>query len=263
MLTKDFVTGSPNWIDLGTPDLEEANAFYAGLFDWSFRSAGPDAGGYGMFQLDDRTAAGGMTVAAEQGPPAWNIYFQSADADATASAVRENGGAVLHEPMDVFDLGRTAVFTDPAGVVFAIWQPLLNKGLDVVNEAGGLCWLELYTPDERAALAFYTKVFGWGSSSMPYPDGSGSYTMTHPGGASPDTMFAGIVPLAAAPDESAAHWLPYFAVRDCDTAVTRAERSGGVLRSPAVDLEGIGRFAKLADPSGARFAVIQGLEPQG
>ena len=41
MLTTRNVTGAPNWIDLGTPDLDGAGAFYGNLFGWRFRPGGP------------------------------------------------------------------------------------------------------------------------------------------------------------------------------------------------------------------------------
>ncbi|MEO3974644.1 VOC family protein [Streptomyces sp. CAU 1734] len=263
MLTTRFVKGSPNWLDLGSPDIEAADRFYGGLFGWSFQSAGPEAGGYGMFKLDGGTAAGGMTVPPDQGPPAWNIYFQSPDADATAEAVRQGGGTVLFDPMDVFDLGRMAVFTDPSGIAFSTWQPGRTKGLDIVNDPGSLCWLELCTPDQDTSLAFYTKVFGWGTSSMPFPDGSGEYTMTHPAELGVDAMFGGIAPLGTDPSETTAYWLPYFEVTDCDATVAKTRDLGGTVRMDPVDLEGVGRFAKLADPAGARFAVMQGAQRSG
>ncbi|ANW17259.1 VOC family protein [Streptomyces clavuligerus] len=260
MLTTRYVSGSPNWLDLGTPDIGAAREFYADLFGWTFVPAGPEAGGYGMFQLDGETTAAGMPLAPDQGHPAWSVYFQSPDIDATAEAVRQGGGAVLHGPMDIWDQGRMAYFADPSGASFGCWQPNRNKGLDRVGAEGALCWTELYTPDESAALAFYTAVLGWGTSSMPFPDGSGSYTMVHPASAGPDAMFGGLVPLAAT-GGTTPHWLPYFAVRDCDATVTRARSGGGSALTPAVDLQGVGRFATLTDPAGARFAVMQG-EPQ-
>ncbi|MCX4820619.1 VOC family protein [Streptomyces sp. NBC_01142] len=264
MLTTRFVTGSPNWLDLGTPDIEAANTFYGGLFGWTFQSAGPEAGGYGMFQLDGKTVAGGMAVAPEQGEPGWNVYFQIPDADATAKAVEETGGSIVFEPMDVFELGRMAIFADPAGVGFATWQPGRIKGLDAVNDPGTLVWEELYTPDPNAAIRFYSGVFGWETGTMPLPDGSGSYTMVSPAGAGPDGMFGGIVPLSADPAEAAEgpYWLPYFEVADCDAAVARATELGGKVRMAPVDLEGVGRFAKLADSAGARFAVMQSAQPE-
>ncbi|WP_405997464.1 VOC family protein [Streptomyces sp. NBC_00829] len=263
MLTTRFVTGSPNWLDLGTPDLDAATAFYGGLFGWTFQSAGPDAGGYGMYQQDGKTVAGAMTVAPEQGAPGWTLYFQSPDAEATAKAVEQGGGEVVFEPMDVFDLGRMAIFKDPGGAGFATWQPGKNKGLDFVNDPNSLCWAELYTEDQAAGLGFYQGVFGWETSTMPLPDGTGSYTMLNPAGAGAEAMFGGIVPLAADPTETGPSWLPYFEVRDCDATVAKAEELGGTIRMAPMDMEGVGRFAKLADPAGARFAVMQGVQEDG
>ncbi|MEV6400800.1 VOC family protein [Streptomyces sp. NPDC051907] len=260
MLSTRFVTGSVNWVDLGTPDMEAAKGFYGGVFGWTFQSAGPEAAGYGMFQLDGRTVAGGMAAPPEQGGPGWTVYFQSPDAEATAKTVERAGGTVAFQPMDVFDLGRMAVFNDPTGVGFAIWQPGRNKGLDAVNDPGTLCWAELYTPDAPTVIGFYQDVFGWETATMPLPDGSADYTMVNPGGAGLDAMFGGIVPLATDPLEEAdgPYWLPYFAVSDCDATVARAVELGGRVRTPPTDMEGVGRSAKLSDPAGARFAVLQG-----
>ncbi|MER6995571.1 VOC family protein [Streptomyces sp. NPDC000410] len=263
MLTTRYVTGSPNWIDLGTPDLEGARAFYGGLFGWTFQSAGPEAGGYGMFQLNDKTVAGGMAVPPEQGGSAFTVYFQSPDADATAERVRTGGGTVEFDPMDVFDLGRMALLADPAGVAFGIWQPGTNKGLDVVDEPGALCWMELYTPDTGSALGFYRSVLGWEEYGVPIPGGD-TYTTVNPAGTGPDDMFGGLVPLEADPVEAAdgPYWLPYFEVTDTNATVARAEELGGTVRLAPIDLEDVGRIAKLADPYGARFAVIKSVAPQ-
>ncbi|MEU2514265.1 VOC family protein, partial [Streptomyces syringium] len=57
MLTTDFVTGAPNWLDLGSPDTAATAEFYGSVFGWDFRAAGPEAGGYGFFQKDGRTVA--------------------------------------------------------------------------------------------------------------------------------------------------------------------------------------------------------------
>ncbi|MGW0823414.1 VOC family protein [Streptomyces sp. NPDC002845] len=263
MLTTRYVTGAPNWLDLGTPDIDGASSFYGGLFGWQFQSGGPEAGGYGFFQLDGRTAAGGMQNPPEQGPPSWTVYFQTPDADATAKAAEQAHGSVLMQPMDVMEHGRMAILADPAGVPFGIWQPARIKGLDVVVTPGSLCWLELYTPDLPAAAGFYNAVFGWETSAITFPEGT--YTCVNPAGTEPEAMFGGIVPLADDPTETetGAYWLPYFEVTDTDATVGRAREQGGKVRMPATSMEGVGRFAKLADPYGARFAVLKSEPPQG
>ncbi|TLS44698.1 VOC family protein [Streptomyces montanus] len=257
MLTTRFVTGAPNWVDLGTRDIEDAASFYNALFGWEFQSAGPDSGGYGFFQLGGKTAAAGMQTTPEQGPPSWNVYFQSPDADATAKAVEQAGGSVLMPPDDVMDRGRLAIFSDNAGVAFGIWQPGTIKGLDVTGAPGSLRWVELYTPDIAAAAAFYNSVLGLETSAVPFP--GGTYTCVNPGGTKEEDMFGGLVPLADDPVEEAAgaYWLPYFEVTDPDSVVAKAEELGGTIRMPAMSMPGVGRLAKLADPGGARFAIIK------
>ncbi|MEU1301911.1 VOC family protein [Streptomyces shenzhenensis] len=262
MLTTRFVDGAPNWIDVTTSDLDGTAAFYGGLFGWRFRSAGPEAGGYGFFELDGRTVAGGAPIGAEQGPPSWTVYFRSGDAQATADAAERAHGRVLCRPMDVMGQGRMAVLVDTAGVPFGVWQPERLQGMDLAGAAGSLCWVELYTPDVAAAAAFYYRTLGLETSAVPFP--GGSYTCVNPAEGGEEAMFGGMIPLADDPTEAAAgaYWLPYFEVEDPDAVVARALDLGGTVRVPATTVEGVGRMARLADPQGARFAVIHGEPPQ-
>lgn len=257
MLTTRFTDGAPNWLDVGTSDIDGAIAFYGGLFGWTFQSAGPDTGGYGFFQLNGRTAAGGMPMSPEMGPPAWTVYFQSTNAEATAKAAHEAHGQVFAGPMDVMGQGRLAVLADQAGAPFGIWQPGLTKGFDVATEPGSVTWVELYTPDVAAAAAFYGAVLGLETSAVPFP--GGTYTCVNAAGAGEDSMFGGIVPLGGDPAEAGSnpYWLPYFAVADTDATVSDARNLGGTVRMNPMDIPGVGRVARLADPYGARFAVIK------
>ncbi|MEU9299975.1 VOC family protein [Streptomyces sp. NPDC048269] len=263
MLSTDYKDGSPNWVDLGTPDIGAAADFYEGLFGWDFQAGGEEVGGYGMFHLGDKTVAGGMAVPADQGPCAWQLYFQTSDVDATAAAVAKTGGTVTFEPMDVMDFGRMAMFADPAGVGFGVWQPRQNRGLGAVTEVGSLCWTELYTGDVAAAAEFYRAVLGWEIGEMPFE--GGTYTMAKPAGTTEQASFGGLVPISSDPVEDAErpYWTPYFEVADCDATAAKAEESGGKVRLTPVSMEGVGRFAKLADPFGARFAVIASVPPTG
>ncbi|MHB9857805.1 VOC family protein [Streptomyces sp. YIM S03343] len=260
MLTTHFVNGAPNWVDIGSPDIDGAVAFYSGLFGWRFQSAGPDAGGYGFFQLDGKTVAGGMPVEPGQAPPTWTVYFQSGDAQATAKAVDGAHGTVLFQPMDVMGQGHMAVFADPAGAAFGIWQPGLTKGVEVAGDTNSLCWVELYTPDIAAAAAFYNATLGLETSAVSFP--GGEYTCINPAEGGEDAMFGGIVPTEMDPTGSGPHWLPYFEVADADAAVAKAQELGGKVTMPATSMEGVGRIARLTDPYGARFAVIKSEMPQ-
>jgi predicted enzyme related to lactoylglutathione lyase len=256
MLTTDYVPGAPDWIDLGSRDTAAAAAFYKELFGWEWVSAGPDAGGYGLFQLAGQTVAALGPLQDDGARPAWTVYFHTADADATGETVEQAGGGVRFPAMDVFDQGRLAGFTDPAGAEFAVWQPGANKGLDRVGP-GALCWTELYTTDAAQAKAFYRTVFGWDYEDMPLPDG-GAYTVVSRAGGGQEGSHGGIMQLAAdrLPD-GASYWQPYFAVADCDAVAAACQAHGGSTLMPPTDMAGVGRIALLRDPEGAFFALLR------
>jgi len=256
MLSSNYVAGVPNWVDLATTDVDAAAAFYGAVFGWTFQSAGPDAGGYGMLTLDGKTVAAVGPLMEPGASPSWTLYFQTPDANATADAVRQAGGAVRADPFDVFTQGRMGQFTDNSGGKFAVWQPGDTKGLDEVNDPGTLCWTELHTADVGGAKSFYQAVFGWESQDVPM--GDFSYTLIRPRGGGEETTFGGMMPLD--PQMVAAGmtttWQPYFEVTDCDAAVAKAAEHGGTVVMPAQDIPEVGRMAALTDPAGAAFSVI-------
>ena len=68
MLSTNFTDGAPVWVDLGAPDVARAAGFYGSVFGWKFESAGPGAGGYGMFtQGGQDSGRGGPTQRARRG----------------------------------------------------------------------------------------------------------------------------------------------------------------------------------------------------
>ena len=259
MLSNDFVPGVPSWLDLGSSDTQAAAAFYGALFGWRFESAGPDAGGYGFFQVDGETVAALGPLTEEGAKPGWTVYFHSTDADATTKAVEQAGGTVRFPAMGVSDQVRFAGYTDPDGAQFAVFEPKGTKGLDRVGGTGGLCWTELTTTDGATAKRFYGGVFGWDFENMPMPEesGAGDYIVASPTGGGRDRSHAGIMQLSKdmLPADSA-YWQPYFAVTDVDTVVAGVTKGGGSIVMPAIDMAGVGRMALLKDPEGAFFSVL-------
>ncbi|PRY02504.1 VOC family protein [Allonocardiopsis opalescens] len=254
MLTTDYVPGAPNWVDLGTRDVEGAAGFYRALFGWGFRSAG--AGGYGFFLLDGRVVAGVGPLDEEGARAGWTLYFHSADVDATAGAVERAGGSVRTGPLDVLAAGRTAACSDPAGARFALWRPGERAGLDAVGAPNTLWWTQLYVLDVPAARDFYRSVFAWETEDLVLVRGA-AYTVVAPAGG-PGGPHGGIMALTELPAEVSAGllgWHPYFAVADCDAAVAAAVAHGGTVAIPAETAAGVGRQATLRDPAGALFSV--------
>lgn len=247
-----YEPGTPSWVDLACGDVDRAADFYQALLGWEVPPAqNPEqTGGYRQALLHGAPVAGIMPLMQEQQPVAWSTYVSVADADATASAVADAGGTVALPPMDVLDIGRMAVFGDPSGAHFGVWQPRAFTGAGVVNEAGAVCWNELDTRDPEGASSFYGAVFGW--VPVEQQTQGGTYTSFELDG----RPVAGMLDMRGRmPDEVPPHWEVYFAVPDADAAVSRAsELGGGALFGP-VEIEQ-GRIAVLADSQGASFAVI-------
>ncbi|WP_327256937.1 VOC family protein [Streptomyces sp. NBC_01244] len=253
MLGTDYRTGSPNWIDLGSPDIPRAAAFYRAVFGWEFHLLGPETGGYGFFQADGKTVAavGQLDPGATS---AWTVYFRTDDAEATTRGVRGGGGTVRVEPMDVMGEGWLAQFTDQQGAEFAIWKPGRTPGLELTSVDNALCWVELHVPDPMAALAFYGALFGTRSREMEAP-GMTYQVLSTAAGDQEDGSFGGVAPLMEG--ETDARWVPYFAVADVDAVVSTARTAGGTVLMPGADVPDVGRIAWLADPSGAVFALLK------
>lgn len=115
---------------------------------------------------------------------------------------------------------------------------------------GKFCWYELMTTDVPAAERFYASVLGWTArdSGMTGQD----YTLVH----AADRPVAGLM---AIPTEAAGMppaWSTYIFAGDIEaTARDAADKGGTICRAPA-DIPGVGRFAVVADPTGAVFCLF-------
>ncbi|RKE18604.1 VOC family protein [Streptomyces sp. TLI_171] len=254
MVSTDHWLGSPNWIDLGSPDLAESELFYGSVFGWTFESAGPEAGGYGFFRIQGRTVAAAGPLTEEEALPAWTVYFRTADADAAAAAVAQSGGTVRVPPMDVSTAGRFAQLTDPTGGRFAVWQAGETVGLDAVGGPGALCWAELHTPDVPAALRFYQGLFDWRTRDSGVPGVEYTVLRTAEGEDAFKASFGGVAGVHPRVDVG---WLVHFAVTDALVTTDQVRTSGGSIVVPPEPVPTVGRIAVLADPFGAQFAILE------
>ncbi len=246
-----YVPGTPSWVDHATRDIDASNAFYGSLFGWDAEDQGADMGHYTLLRKGGRTVAGNMPAMGEGQPSVWVSYVSVDDADATVERAKAAGATVFVEPMDVSDIGRMAVFADPTGAAIGVWQPKTFIGAELANEAGALTWNELNTRDLAAAKTFYPEVFGW----EPHDADMGEMTYTE--WKLGDNTVAGMMPMPdMVPAEVPAHWLVYFGVDDTDAAVSEATALGATTVVPPTDIPP-GRFAVLADPDGATFAIIK------
>ncbi len=251
-----FEHGVPGWVDLGTPDLDAARAFYSALFGWDIPPGPPEAGGYSVGMMRDRATAG-FGPSMNPGPPTWSTYVNVDSADDIAKKVASNGGMTFVEPMDVLDAGRMAVFADPRGAVFSVWQANQMPGAGIVNEPNSYSWSELLTSDVDASKDFYGKIFGWTGESYEGGGAGGGYTEWKVG----DRSVGGMMPRPPMmPAEVPDHWAVYFSVADINAATAKVKELGGAVHMGPMEVEP-GTFAMVADPQGAVFNVIQ-LSPE-
>ena len=249
--------GTPAWVDLFTTDPAGAARFYAPLFGWAVAGAdpGPTDAGHLVFHQQGRPVAGTGPGAGPQRPPAWVIYLATDDADAAGQRVTAAGGRVLTGPVDIPGSRRTALFADPAGAPFGVWQSLGMPGAEVFDVPGSLTWAELTTREWDRAKEFYGSVFGWTADDQPM--GPVIYTTWQLAGRS----VAGMMPMIGEDwGDLPSHWMVYFAVSDTDAVADAAHRLGGQVFLPPTDLPR-GRFAVLTDPQGAFFSILGPTAP--
>ena len=269
-----YIPGVPCWIDTSQPDPEAAVDFYSGLFGWEFEDVmPPDAEGQ-YFTARIR----GLDVAAvgsipEGAPPIamWNTYIWVDSADETAEKVRDAGGRVVSEPFDIMKAGRMAVFTDPEGAGFCVWQAKEHKGARIVNEHGSLNFNDLNTRDPDRAKSFYGSVFGW--ETLEFGEGFTGWTLPGYGDYlerdNPDLrkqleaaggptgfedVVASLVPIPDDQPDTPAHWGLTFAVDDADAIADKATQLGGKVVVPPMDAPWV-RMTVISDPQGATFVA--------
>lgn len=252
----EYPPGTPCWVELSSPDVEASTAFYRELMSWRATEPGPleETGGYRIFEQDGQSVAGLMRHLREGQPTAWATYISVADAEETANKVKAAGGRVVVEPMDVMDIGHMAVFADPTGAVFCVWQPKTFRGADLVNEPRSLCWNEVLTRDAETDKAFYPAVFGWVAFHPSVEGASQHYTVWKLAG----RPVGGMMQMTEEnfPPQIPPHWNACFAVADCDQTVANARQLGARVTAEPIDMPR-GRFAAVVDPQGASFSIIQ------
>jgi uncharacterized protein len=274
---RTYPSGVPCWIDVDAPDPDAAQAFYGGLFGWTFENAmPPGAPGFYLIARLDGADVGALGMA-EGDTVAWNTYIAVDDADAAAAQLVAAGATVVAEPWDAGPGGRAAVLTDPGGATFRLWQARRRLGAQVANVPGAWNFSDLHAADPVAAAAFYNAAFSWeadllpGGGAMWRRPGYGDHlaATSDPGiherqaavGAPPG--FAdGIAWLAPLTDGEEPHWHVSFSVADRDEALATALALGATDVSGPVDTMWT-KAVVVRDPQGAVLTLSQFTPPHG
>jgi predicted enzyme related to lactoylglutathione lyase len=254
VMDPSFTPGSACWIDVSSTDPAGSREFYAGLFGWTYQ-INPGHRRNTTALCAGRPVAGLAGVAAQAGqPPTWTLYLTSANIDHTFKVFTQWGGRVLYGPVEVPRQGKVLIGADPTGAVIGFWQPATPWTFHT-TDPGALIWAELDTWQGALADKVFANLFGYHQQQI----GDGryvDYTTWSRGGR---TMLGRLQMNDdwAAPG-TAAHWMLHFAVNPrtgIDAAADRVLDLGGWVDTEPYDSE-LGRIARVADPSGASFALI-------
>ncbi|MGJ8640602.1 MAG: VOC family protein [Opitutaceae bacterium] len=117
------VPGSIGWNEVITSDKAACIEFYTKLNGWTTEDMElPGGMVYTMFKQGDQAVAGCCDLPLEEAaPPMWLSYINTVDLDASTAKVKELGGQVIKERVDL-PMGSFIILADPLGAVIALWQ---------------------------------------------------------------------------------------------------------------------------------------------
>lgn len=234
------MAGVIGWHELYTSDLGVAG-FYAELLGAEVETADMGDFQYPMLKKGDKSHAGFVLKDQDhqQVPSHWYPYVVVDEVDASVEQAKSLGSQLLHGPADVEGGLRFAVLMDPQHATYGV--------ISSPNPAaeGLFVWDELHAPDVAAGKQHYTELFGWTAAQA-----MENYEIFSAG----ETQVGG---LYADSDSPGAHWLTYLGTDDVDASTAKAQELGaGVVIGPA-DIEGIGRFSVITDPTGAAVGLYK------
>jgi len=254
---RKYKPGQFCWADLGTTNVAAAKKFYKGILGWEAQDLPMGNGvAYSMLRIKRKEVCAMYPMDPEQkkakAPPFWLPYIAVANVDRTIQKAKAAGAKLCMGPNDVPGAGRMAIFQDPTGARFALWQARGNIGTKLQGVPGTVGWHDLNTAQTAVAAKFYAKVFGWKIKTMDFS--GNSYYMATLGGKG----LGGIWPHSL-PNHPTA-WFTYWFVKSCARTVAKVKRLRGKIILGPITVPETCKFAIIRDPQGAAFGV---LEPIG
>ncbi len=232
------------WFALLTPDAQQAEKFYGGLFGWEFsrqqtqtsiRNAGEEIGA--IFQLP----------AEEQLSARWIGSLSVTDVAMAVEMTRTAGGKVHEGPGKMPEGGEYAIISDPQGAVLAVQRAQHGDPPDRTPSIGSWLWHELWTDNLSGAVEFYQRLGQYQVLSL--KKGRTPYVIL----GRDEQWRAGVVKLFEEQAEDL--WLPSIRVADSQQAAVKAAQLGGEVLVPPGALPGDGGVTVIRDPAGAIFMV--------
>lgn len=109
-------------MELSTSDVNAAKEFYQAIFGWQYHDMEMPGGSYTIVMAGEQSIGGFQTNPMPEVPNNWLGYVGVESVARAIEAVESHGGKVLVPETEVGGMGKLAVFTDPQGAAFAVWQ---------------------------------------------------------------------------------------------------------------------------------------------
>lgn len=110
--------GAFSWMELHCNDAGKAKSFYTSLLGWGSETVDVGVGPYTMVTNGGEKIGGLPDMPADT--PRWLPYVTVDDVDARVEKARSLGATVTSEPMDIPQVGRFAILSDPVGGVIGL-----------------------------------------------------------------------------------------------------------------------------------------------
>jgi len=118
------VAGRITHFEIYGDEPEKLAAFYGELFGWRMeRAEGLDYWRIHLDPDDTSSVGGGLTYRPRADPKGWLQFVNVESIDASTAAAEQMGAKVVRPKTAVPRTAWVAVLADPAGNMFAIWQP--------------------------------------------------------------------------------------------------------------------------------------------
>jgi predicted enzyme related to lactoylglutathione lyase len=246
---------SVQWFEIAGNDGEALRRFYRDLFGW--RISQPDPGSdleYGIVEPGYGGIAGGIGTTSD-GVTGHVTFFVEVESPArTLERATQLGGHKVRPPTTIDKLNVSfAYLADPEGHVIGLSR---NAGVGGRGDAGSnpVLSFEVMGRDVARLRAFYGELFGWPMKEAAAFD----YWVA---GAGSEGVLGGIGPASAAGQNGRAGFATVKVdVEDPRAALTRAEKLGGRVVMPVVEVPGTSfGIAYLADPEGNVVGLTRGM----
>ena len=118
--------------EIPADDVERAKKFYSENFGWKLNQMGPEVGNYVLVHTgptddkgmpQDRAFINGGLMRRDPSASSPVLVIAVADADATVEKVRQSGGRLVGEILDIPNVGRYARVQDTEGNVIGVIKP--------------------------------------------------------------------------------------------------------------------------------------------